>query len=254
MKEPLGKALIPTQNLKSEMDIVLEGTIKKEGSQTGLHSIKVHCKIREPIEEKQWIYESRKYCKVTKIFPAFSYDDDEEEEEVPKKKPKAKPFEDNPKLNTKLNEKNKKQVAVDKSEKAPEKKEEIGLTKDSFLPLELSDPGNIEFLISLKVLDQRIKELDMKKAKIDGRCPPEIRQQLLLAKAKKTQLENGIRDGAFEPRELIGFLEKRLQRDECLYMYFKENNMKDKEMIVAQRLPILKEEIREGLAYINKSG
>ncbi len=124
------------------------------------------------------------------------------------------------------------------------------IDKSKFKPEELEDVDFIDNLNSLKVLEFKIKELEAKIKKIDGRTPREMLQKKVKMNCKKKQLEEGMGDGSISPKEYMDFMRIQLEHDQLLAMYLKQNNEEEKMKSVLQRVLLLKQEMEELKKYI----
>ena len=80
------------------------------------------------------------------------------------------------------------------------------LDKSKFRPEEIEDVDCIENLNTLKVLDFKIKELEAKIKKIDGRTPREMLQKKVKMNCKKKQLEQEMANGNVSPKDYMELL------------------------------------------------
>lgn len=235
--------------------------IKPENNEIPRFGLKLHTKIRFPTVDKEYVFESRKALKITKVYQPFSLEDtdntNDQEDIVEKKIEKGKINNEDFGIsnnNNKAKEKNKNDNLTEKKAPVKEKQSAPVISANSFAPKELEDPNSEEFLMSVKVLDQRIAELERERDKCEGRCPPELRMKIMRCKAKRNQLEEGVSDGSLNVQQFIEFLQTRLKRDEMLSEYFRTQGDVVKLKIVEGRIPLMKAEINEGLAYLKSLG
>lgn len=148
--------------------------------------IKVTVKVNTPALQKEFTTVSKLSLKITKTFPSFKGDDTE-------------PVIDNEQKHTKINEIKPKEKIVEKKQiivqPQSEKKEnqnqkELIIDPKEFTQDELDDPDNVEKMISLKVLEFKIKKLEEKISKIEGRAPPKLRERLLKMRVKYKVINN----------------------------------------------------------------
>ena len=125
------------------------------------------------------------------------------------------------------------------------------IDKSKFKPEELEDVDILDNLNSLKVLDYKVKELEMKIKKIDGRTPREMLQKKVKMNCKKKQLEEGMGDGSISPKDYMEFMRIQLEHDQLLAMYMKQNNQEEKMKAVLTRVTLLKQEMEELKKYVN---
>ena len=121
----------------------------------------------------------------------------------------------------------------------------IVVDKSKFKPEELEDVDYIDNLNSLKVLDFKIKEMEAKMKKIDGRTPKEMRQKKVQMTVKKKQIEMEMGNGSISPKEYMEFLKVQLEHDQLLALYFKQSNEEEKRKSVVGRIVLLNQEIEE---------
>ena len=119
------------------------------------------------------------------------------------------------------------------------------IDKSKFKPEELEDVDFIDNLNTLKVLEFKIKELELKIKKIDGRTPREMLQKKVKMNCKKKQLENGMEEGTISPKDYMEFMRVQLEHDQLLAMYMKQTNQEEKMKTVMQRTVLIKQEMEE---------
>ena len=119
------------------------------------------------------------------------------------------------------------------------------LDKSKFKPEELEDVDFIDNLNTLKVLEFKIKELEDKMKKIDGRTPREMLTKKVKMNVKKKQLEEGMGDGSITPKDYMELMKVQLEHDQLLGIYFKQNNEEQKLKVVMGRIALIKQEIEE---------
>ncbi len=124
------------------------------------------------------------------------------------------------------------------------------IDKSKFKPEELEDVDIIDNLNSLKVLEFKIKELELKIKKIDGRTPRELLQKKVKMNCKKKQLEDGMGDGTISPKDYMEFMKVQLEHDQLLAMYMKQNNQEEKMKTILTRVNLLKQEMEELKKFI----
>jgi hypothetical protein len=129
--------------------------------------IQVTIKLRTPTVGREYTTISKLTFQITKTYPSFK------SFAVEKKEPEI--------------EKPKNIEAKSAEVKKPEPMVKPKMTEfnpNEFKPEELEDPDYIENLVSLKVLEMKIKVVEGEIAKIDGRAPPKIREKLLKMRVK----------------------------------------------------------------------
>ena len=218
-------------------------------------TIKIDCKIEieskrvEPIinfiitpvlPEGKKYYEkiSKEAIRITKIYQPFT---GKQQIELENSNTKATPF-----------QKPVTAATVGTTTKNTEKKNDNAkdgtqpiIDKSKFKPEELEDVDIIDNLNSLKVLEFKIKELEIKINKIDGRTPREMLQKKVKMNFKKKQIEEGMGDGSVSPKDYMDFMKIQLEHDQLLALYMKQNNQEEKMKTVLQRVTLLKQEMEE---------
>ena len=197
-----------------------------------------------PQGKKYYETVQKETIKVTKLYPAFT---GKQQIEIPDNKPPqvqniqqpktiVNPKIPNliPKENPQQNDKNPKTVIGNKPQ--------VKIDKNKFKPEELEDVDIIDNLNTLKVLEFKIKELEEKIKKIDGKTPRKILQKKVKMTCKKKQLEEGMGDGTISPKEYLDFLKIQLEHDQLLAMYMKQNNEEAKLKIIMGRIALIKQE------------
>ena len=124
------------------------------------------------------------------------------------------------------------------------------LDKSKFKPEELEDVDIIDNLNTLKVLDFKIKELEAKMKKIDGRTPREMLQKKVKMSAKKRQIEESMGDGTVSPNDYMELIKAQLEHDQLLALYMKQNNEEEKYKIIMGRITLIKQEMEELKNYV----
>ena len=192
---------------------------------------------------------TKEVIKITKIYPAFTGKSQpapqNQKSNIPSRPPAAHQAPQNPALPKTNNNKNN---AVPPPVKP---QNEIIIDKSKFKPEELIDVDIIDNLNSLKVLDYKIKEIEIKIKKIDGRTPKEILQKKVKMKFKKKQLEDGMADGSISPKDYMEFMRIQLEHDQLLATYMKQNHQEDKMKAVMGRIVLIKQEMEELKKYMN---
>ena len=232
------------------------GNIRKGTSFKAECKIEIESKRVEPtilflitpiMPEGKKIYETtqKESIKITKIYPAFT---GKQQVELSSDK------------NTQVNNQQPKTVVVQKKQNIPSKPNTNNNTnvnanqpkidKDKFKAEELADIDIIENLNTLKVLEFKIKELEAKMKKIDGRTPREMLQKKVKMACKKKQLEEGMGDGSVSPQEYMELMKATLEHDQLLAIYMKQNNEEEKYKNLMGRIALIKQEMGELKSYI----
>jgi TolA-binding protein len=108
---------------------------------------------------------------------------------------------------------------------------------------EIDDPDVIDNLVSLQVLEYKIKEYDGREDKKDFVC---------LMENKKKDIEDNL-GGNLSYECYFNIMNKQLSHDTKLYQFFKQCCIDDKSDIVKNRIDILQKEIKEIELIINNS-
>ena len=119
------------------------------------------------------------------------------------------------------------------------------IDKNLFKEEELNDVDIIDNLNSLKVLNDRLKNLEIMIAKIDGRTPRELLQKKIKINVKIKNLENQMNEGELEPKDYLLLMEHQLKHDVLLCKYLKQENEMEKAKNVYKRIELLNQEINE---------
>jgi len=232
------------------------GNIRKGNSFKAECKIEIESKRVEPtiiflitpiMPEGKKIYETiqKESIKITKIYPAFT---GKQQVELSSGE------------NTQATNQQPKTVVVQKKQNIPSKPNNNNNTnvnanqpkidKDKFKAEELADIDIIENLNTLKVLEFKIKELEAKMKKIDGRTPREMLQKKVKMTCKKKQLEEGMGDGSVSPQEYMELMKATLEHDQLLAIYMKQNNEEEKYKNLMGRIALIKQEMGELKSYI----
>ena len=119
------------------------------------------------------------------------------------------------------------------------------IDKSKFKPEELEDVDYIDNLNTLKVLEFKIKELEDKIKKIDGRTPKEMLQKKVRMNCKKRQIEEEMGDGTVSPKDYMEMMKVQLEHDQLLSIYMKQNNQEENVKILSVRIALIKKEMEE---------
>ena len=123
------------------------------------------------------------------------------------------------------------------------------IDKNLFSEEELKDVDNIDYLNSLNVLKDRLKKIEEKIAKIDGRTPRDLLQKKIKINVKIKNFETQMNDGEIEPKDYLALMEQQLQHDVLLCKYLKQENEIEKAKLVFSRINLLNGEIAELKKY-----
>ena len=193
-----------------------------------------------PEGKKYYETTQKETIKVTKIYPPFTgkqqVDIPENKNNLDLNQPKTVGVQKNNNIPNNNNNNNNVQNTNNNQPK---------IDKSKFKPEELEDVDFIDNLNTLKVLDFKIKELEIKIKKIDGRTPREMLQKKAKLNCKKKLIMEQMGDGTVSPKDYLDLLKAQLEHDQLLALYMKQNNENDKEKIILQRMALIKEEIGE---------
>ena len=206
-----------------------------------------------PEGKKYYETTQKESIKITKIYPAFT---GKQQIELPSNnnpqtanQSKAPPNQKNQNSNNPNQNSNQNKPAQQKTNKpAPGKQPKID--KNIFKPEEIEDVDIIDNLNTLKVLDLKIKELEEKMKKIDGRTPREMLQKKVRMSCKKKQIEAGMGDGTISPADYMELMKGQLEHDQLLGLYMKQNNEEAKYNIIMVRIKLIKQEIEELKSFV----
>ena len=119
------------------------------------------------------------------------------------------------------------------------------IDKSKFKPEELEDVDYIDNLNTLKVLEFKIKELEDKIKKIDGRTPKEMLQKKVRMNCKKRQIVEEMGDGTVSEKDYMEMMKVQLEHDQLLSIYMKQNNQEENVKILSVRIALIKKEMEE---------
>ena len=126
------------------------------------------------------------------------------------------------------------------------------INKSIFKEEELKDVDYIDNLNSIKVLEDRLKEMEKIILKIDGRTPKEILQKKIKISFKLNQLKKQMNEGEIEPKDYLFILESQKNHDFVLFNFLKQENRIDDAKKVISRINLLNEEIKELKEFYKK--
>ena len=147
-----------------------------------------------------------------------------------------------------------------KEEKAPAPKKEGGEPKKAeekidaseFSKEDLDDPDNQDNMLSLKYMEHAIARMDQEIKKIEGRPPQKLRQKFLQTKCRYNAMKEQVMEGAITIDNYVGILNKQIQKDKRLALYFNQNAIKDKAAVVFERLKIVVKELEAAMTHLKK--
>ena len=277
---------IKKNKLKGESEISLRNLMNQDSIESmckiimksgkGDNFIDISIKLRKPLFEKLYEKSYREVLKIKKIYPKFNVDgnnnifndnninneDKKLNESVSKILEELNNIEDNKGnnnindvVNNSINNNNfnkniNKNINVNninnKNDKIIKK-----IEKNIFKEEELNDVDCIDNLNSLKVLEDRLKTIEAKIAKIQGRTPKELMMKKIKIKVKKQKFEDEMGEGQIQPKDYLSLMESQLEHDILLCKYLKQENEMEKAKTVYSRINLLNQEIKELKEYIN---
>ncbi len=99
--------------------------------------------------------------------------------------------------------------------------------------------------MAMTVLKNRLKIMEEKYAKVEGRPPRELRERLMKIRVNLKCLEKSIEEGAISMDAYIGKLNMQLLHDRKLLQYFKDKKDLEKAKICQERVTMMVSELKE---------
>jgi hypothetical protein len=101
-------------------------------------------------------------------------------------------------------------------------------------------------------MELKIQNLDLEIKRIEGRPPSELRKKFLNLKVRYNKMKEAIEEGDLSLKDYIVIIEKQIQKDKRLGLYFKQiNNLKNYD-IINERLKVLAKELKEANNHSKK--
>ena len=205
--------------------------------------VTVTAKVNKGINSSEYITRTKEYMDITKIYPPFR---EVKVSQPPKEvKQKGMLIKEKP-----MPVKTKTQPVV--VEMQVKKEEEIStsttatkIDKNEFDPAELVDPDQIDKMLAISVLQNKVAQIEEETKKIEGRTPKPLRDKLMKFRVKKKSIEEACGDGQISPQDYLSKIKETLEHDKRLMMYFKQNNENDKAKIMLNRVKLITNEITE---------
>lgn len=219
-------------------------SFKLEKQKTYDPNLEVSITLRTPISGKEYNIISKPVMTITKTFPPFRGDGVVESVEYPSSNKKITVSDDV--LLKPTQKETKQQKNENPRPSKPANKEQIDTSE--FSQEELNDPDTPDNLNSVKVLQFKIDQVQSEINKIEGRAPPKLREKLLKFKCRKNFLEQQLGD-SISIDDYIVIMNKQLTKDQKLIKYFEQQNNKEQGKKVAERIPILINEIKEAIDF-----
>jgi hypothetical protein len=105
----------------------------------------------------------------------------------------------------------------------------------------------------MKVLEQKVKRLDLDIKKIEGRTPSDVRRKFLNTKVRWKSLQEAIGDGNLSLKDYIVLLQNQIEKDKKFKAYFIQMLDNKKASIVNERLMIMAKELKEAMEHEKKN-
>lgn len=132
-------------------------------------------------------------------------------------------------------------------------KPEDKVDASEFSKEELEDPDHIENMNSLIIMEKKIKQMDDQIKKIEGRPPQKLRQKFLQTKVRYNALKEQISENSLTIDNYIVVLNKQIEKDKRLSLYFKQNNDKEKFSVVNDRMIVMIGELESLIKQMKKT-
>ena len=227
--------------------------------------IEIQAKIKKALGGAEFTTITKETMEITRVYPPFREVQVQQQPQskiqaAPKKKapPQEKPpviigLEDKHKplppkkgnVNIELNEVPKTDEPKKENPEPKSDKPEPKIDKSEFTPNELVDPDQLDQLNALCLLQNKADQLKAKIAKIEGRTPKALKQLSLSVNVKLKQMTECIETGEINIDQYLTIIQNCLAHDKKLFLYFKQNNEKDKMEIMKKRVELLIKEIKD---------
>ena len=110
---------------------------------------------------------------------------------------------------------------------------------------ELADVDGLDYINSFKVLDYKLKLLEIEISKISDNIPNDLLQKKVLITHKINILKQYITNGNISPQDYYNLIIRQITHDQALFSYLKQENEIEKANLVAIRIQLMNEEIEE---------
>ncbi len=215
--------------------------------------------IRSPCSgQKEFIVTKKDVMQIAKAYPEFQLDNltgeiikNEIERRSTINKKNSKRLENSKSINLVPEQALKKSSFSNENNNIINNEEKIDAAE--FTKEELDDPDYIENMNSLLLMDKKIKILDEQIKKIEGRPPQKLRQKFLQIKCRYNTLKEQISDNSLTVDNYIVLLKKQVEKDKRLSLYFKQNEQKDKMLLVADRMKVIIGELDDLIKQMKKA-
>ena len=205
--------------------------------------VTVTAKVNKGINSSEYITKTKEYMDITKFYPAFKEVKISQLQKEVKQKTmliKEKPIPVKPKTQPALVE-----MQVKNEEEISTSTAATKIDKNEFDPAELVDPDQIDKMIAISVLQNKVAQIEEETKKIEGRTPKPLRDKLMKFRVKKKSIEEACGQGQISPQEYLNKIKETLEHDKKLMLYFKQNNENDKAKIMMNRVKLITKEISE---------
>jgi hypothetical protein len=247
----MGECNIKLDSLRNVSTVNTEYEFKGT-NETSYGKINVNLKLRSPFANKEYISVSKLVLTITKTFPPFVLEGNSKVDKKPQ----------NVNANNSNNKEEKKQIKQEKKkddnkelkpqenkEVKPQQKKKVEVNENEFKSEELENPDIIDNLVSLKVLEFKIKKCEQESKKIEGRCPPALREKMLKMRVKYKTIESQMSDGIINVDKYISVLKYQIEHDNKLINYFESKKEIEKGKLVAERIKVMISEMEEAIQY-----
>ena len=123
------------------------------------------------------------------------------------------------------------------------------INKNLFNEEELKDIDHINNLNSIKVLEDRLKKMEAKISKIQGRTPKPLLMKKAEINVKLKLIKQDMGSGKIQPKDYLLIMENQYKKDLRMCKYFKQENKIKEAKIVFSRIKLLEQEIDEFKKY-----
>ena len=123
--------------------------------------------------------------------------------------------------------------------------QQIKVDKSMFENDELADVDGLDYINSFKVLDYKLKLLEIEISKISDNIPNDLLQKKVLITHKINILKQYITNGNISPQDYYNLIIRQITHDQALFSYLKQENEIEKANLVAIRIQLMNEEIEE---------
>ncbi len=101
-------------------------------------------------------------------------------------------------------------------------------------------------------MEFKVKMLDIEIKNIEGRTPSDLRRKYLNTKVRMNSLKEAIEEGNLSLKDYIIILQKQVDKDKKLKLFFIQAKDNKKATIINEKLVIMVKELREALELEKK--